>query len=155
MKARDRLLSTEVEKMPPTCEEVMREITELVLCRNFKVTTHSAQLPLGNVYVLVTQSCPAPCDPMDCSLPGSSVHGILQARILEWVAIPQGIFPTRGSNPGFLHCREILYPLSHQGSPLGNGNHAKMALGPIEPKCSGSELEQRKWKRDSKCMCTC
>ena len=36
--------------------------------------------------VLVTQSCPTLCDPMDCSLPGSSVHGILQARILEWVA---------------------------------------------------------------------
>ena len=37
---------------------------------------------------LVAQSYPALCDPMDCSLPGSSVHGILQARILEWVAIP-------------------------------------------------------------------
>ena len=37
--------------------------------------------------VLVVQSCSALCDPMDCSLPGSSVHGILQARILEWVAI--------------------------------------------------------------------
>ena len=37
--------------------------------------------------VLVTQSCLTLCDPMDCSLPGSSVHGILQARILEWVAI--------------------------------------------------------------------
>ena len=36
----------------------------------------------------VTQSCPALCDPMDCSPPGSSDHGILQARILEWVAIP-------------------------------------------------------------------
>ena len=35
----------------------------------------------------VAQSCPTPCDPMDCSLPGSSVHGILQGRILEWVAI--------------------------------------------------------------------
>ena len=33
------------------------------------------------------QSCPTLCEPMDCSLPGSSVHGILQARILEWVAI--------------------------------------------------------------------
>ena len=33
------------------------------------------------------QSCPTLCDPMDCSLPGSSIHGILQARILEWVAI--------------------------------------------------------------------
>ena len=38
--------------------------------------------------VLVTQSCLTLCDPMDCSLPGSSVHGILQARILEWVGIP-------------------------------------------------------------------
>ena len=35
----------------------------------------------------VAQSCPTLCDPGDCSLPGSSVHGILQARILEWVAI--------------------------------------------------------------------
>ena len=37
--------------------------------------------------MLVTQSCLTLCDPMDCSLPGSSVYGILQARILEWVAI--------------------------------------------------------------------
>ena len=35
----------------------------------------------------VTQSCPTLSDPMDCSLPGSSVHGILQARVLEWGAI--------------------------------------------------------------------
>ena len=35
----------------------------------------------------VTQSCPTLHDPMDCSLPGSSIHGILQARVLEWVAI--------------------------------------------------------------------
>ena len=41
----------------------------------------------GGVCVLVTQSCQTPCDPMDCSPPGSSVHRILQARILEWVAV--------------------------------------------------------------------
>ena len=35
----------------------------------------------------VSQSCPTLCDPMDCSLPGSSVHGIFQARVLEWAAI--------------------------------------------------------------------
>ena len=35
----------------------------------------------------VTQSCPTPSDPMDYSLPGSSIHGIFQARVLEWVAI--------------------------------------------------------------------
>ena len=39
------------------------------------------------VYLKVIQSCPTPRDPMDCSLPGSSVHGIFQARVLEWSAI--------------------------------------------------------------------
>ena len=46
------------------------------------------------VKVLVAQSCLTLCDPMDCSLPGFSVHGILQAKILEWVAI----FFSRGSS---------------------------------------------------------
>ena len=51
------------------------------------------------------QSCPTLCDSMDCSPPGSSVHGILQARILEWVAISfsHGIFLTQGLNPCLLH----------------------------------------------------
>ena len=64
----------------------------------------------------VTQSCPTLCNPVDCSPPGSSVHGILQARILEGVAISfsKGIFPTHGSNPGLLHCRQTLQPLSYQ-----------------------------------------
>ena len=44
-------------------------------------------MKVKSVKVLVTQSCPAFCDPMDGSLPGSSVHGILQARILEWVVL--------------------------------------------------------------------
>ena len=44
----------------------------------------------------VAQSCPALCDPLDCSPPGSSIHGIFQARILEWVAMP---FPRRSSQP--------------------------------------------------------
>ena len=45
--------------------------------------------------------------------------GIFQARILERVAISfsRGIFPTQGSNPGLPRCRQILYCLSHQGSP--------------------------------------
>ena len=68
--------------------------------------------------MIVAQSCPTLCDPMDRSLPGSSVHGIPQERILEWVAIPF----SRGSSdlgiePGPLHYRQILYCLSHQGSP--------------------------------------
>ena len=44
----------------------------------------------------VTQSCLTPSDPMDCSLPGSSFHGILQARVLEWVAIAFSAFYMRG-----------------------------------------------------------
>ena len=44
-------------------------------------------LKMWYVCVLVTQSCPVLCDPVDCSLLGSSDHGILQARILEWIAI--------------------------------------------------------------------
>ena len=48
----------------------------------------------------VTQSCPTLCDPMDCSLPGSSFHGIFQARVLEWVAIPSpGNLPDPGIEP--------------------------------------------------------
>ena len=101
--------------------------------------------------VIVAQLCPTLCDPM-----GYTVHGILQARILEWVAFPfsrgssqprsnpgllqadslpaeqqekpknpgvgslsllQWIFPTQESNQGLLHCRQILYQLSCQGSP--------------------------------------
>ena len=67
---------------------------------------------------LVTQSCPTPCDPMDCSPPGSSVYGILQTRILEWVAIPfsRGIFPTQELNPSLLNYRQILYCLSHSNT---------------------------------------
>ena len=52
------------------------------------------------VRVLVAQLCPILCDPMDCSPSGSSVHGVLQARILEWVAIPfSRDIPDPGSEP--------------------------------------------------------
>ena len=64
--------------------------------------------------VKVAQSRPTLCDSM-----GYTVHGILQARILEWVAFPfsRGSSQPRVSNPGLLHCRRILYQPSHQGSP--------------------------------------
>ena len=47
------------------------------------------------------------------------VHGIFQAKILEWgsLSLLQGIFPTQGSNPGLPHYRQILYHLSHRRSP--------------------------------------
>ena len=72
-----------------------------------------------SVYVKAIQSCPALCDPMDCSPPGSSVHGILQARILEWVAIP---FSRISSQPRDQTCvssigRQVLYHQHRLGSP--------------------------------------
>ena len=52
--------------------------------------------------MLVTQSYPSLCEPMDYSPPGSSVHEILQARILEWVAVPfSGDLPNPGIKPKF------------------------------------------------------
>ena len=61
--------------------------------------------------VLVTQLCLTLCDPMDCSLPGSSVHRIWNTGVGSY-SLLQRIFPTHGSNPGLLHCRQILYCLS-------------------------------------------
>ena len=70
------------------------------------------------IYMLVTQLCLTLCDHMDCNPPGFSVHGVLQARTLEWVAISFARdLSNQGSNPGLPHCRQILYHLSHQGSP--------------------------------------
>ena len=68
---------------------------------------------------LVTQSCLTLCHPMDCSPPGSSVHGDYPGKNtgVGCHAILQGIFPTQGLEPGLLHCRRILYCLSHQRSP--------------------------------------
>ena len=63
--------------------------------------------------MLVIQLSPTLCDPMDCSPPGFSVHGISQVRIWEWVAISFN-FLTQGLNLGLLHCRQILYHLSQQ-----------------------------------------
>ena len=69
----------------------------------------------SEVKVKLGQSRLTLCDPMDYT-----AHGVLQARILEWVAFPfsRGIFPTQGSNPGIPHCGQILSQLSHKGGPV-------------------------------------
>ena len=65
-------------------------------------------------WVKVAQLCPTVCYPMDYT-----VHGILQARILEWVASPSPAdLPTQGLNRGLLHYRQTLYQLSYQGIPI-------------------------------------
>ena len=78
-----------------------------------------------------------------CSLPGHSIHGILQARILEWVACSflHGIFPTQGSNPDLPNCKQILYCLSYQGGP-------KILEWVTYPFSSGSS-RPRNWTRIS------
>ena len=86
----------------------------------YHCTTREVVILYIVVKVLVAESCPILCDPMDCSpwgllcpwnSPGKNTgvgsHSLLQA-----------IFPTQESYPGLLHCRQIYYHLSHQGSPM-------------------------------------
>ena len=69
-----------------------------------------------HVLCLVAQLCLTLCDPIDCSLPGSSVHGDSPGKNTRvgCHALLWGIFPTQGSNPGLPHCRSILYHQSYQ-----------------------------------------
>ena len=83
------------------------------------------------VCVLVVQSYLTLCDPMDIAcLASLSMEFSRQEYGVGSHCLLQGIFPTHGSNPGFLHCRQILYHLSHQGSPYihiqGVGRLAKV-----------------------------
>ena len=99
-------------------------------------------------------------DPMDGRPPDSSVHGIFQARILEWVAIPsllQGIFPTERSNSGLLHCRQILNHLSHQGSPspshcIYKSSHA-LVLGGVFSDSHSSSCRRNDLQYGIVCIC--
>ena len=90
------------------------------------MTTHFSHVCIPTLHAYLhaksLQSRPLLCDPMNCNPPGSSVHGILQPRILEWVAIPflQGIFPTQGSNLSLiclLHWQTGSLPLAPPESP--------------------------------------
>ena len=71
------------------------------------------------VLCLVIQSCLTLCNPMDCSPSISSVHENSPSKYsgVSSLSPLQGIFPTQESNWGLLHCRQILYQLSSQGSP--------------------------------------
>ena len=74
--------------------------------------------------VVVAHLCLTLCDPRDCSLTGSSVHGILQARILEWPSPSPGDIPDSGIKPGSpaLQADSLL---SHQGNTDQRGSHGK------------------------------
>ena len=69
------------------------------------------------VHMLVAQSSLTLCDPMDLRSPGSTIHGIFQTRIFEWVAIPfSRSLPNAGIELRSTHFRQSLYHLSHQGT---------------------------------------
>ena len=106
-RARENFLEEKKSKLNP---EVLARWTEL---EDYFTAQVELNLSLVNIvwWWFSCQVVSESCDPMDCSLPDSSVHGILQARILEWVTISfsRGIFPTQGLKLGLLHCRRILY----------------------------------------------
>ena len=74
-----------------------------------------------NQSMLGTQLCLTLCDPMDCSPPGSSVHGILQARVQEWIPFPSpGGLPHPGISPRSAVLQVDSSPSETPGKPLGN-----------------------------------
>ena len=93
---------------------------------------------------LVSQSCLTLCNLMDCSPPGSSVHGDSPGNNtgVHCHALFQGIFPTQGLNLGLPHCRQILYQLSHQGSPQFN---ASVSLSAVPEPAAASPGNLLKW----------
>ena len=81
-------------------------VPETSFCSRFQGTSLLPSVCMCvRVHAPSLQSCSTHCDPVDCSPPGSSIPGIHQTRILEWVAMS---FLTQGSNLGLLHCRRIL-----------------------------------------------
>ena len=83
----------------------------------------------------VAQSCPTLCDPMDCSLPGSSVHGIFQARVLEWVATAFSVKWSSGSPSGVpgkvisITCKQLPGSLRPTDGLSSSGGWTQGALG--------------------------
>ena len=88
--------------------------------------------------MLVAQLCPTFCDPTDCSLPAYSVHGIFQARILEWVAIPSPKYlPDIGVNLHLLHGQADSLPSEPLGKPI-----PYLSLGKKKKSLPGSNLQK-------------
>ena len=85
---------------------------------------------------LITQSCPTLCNPIDYSPPGSSIHGIFQARIKEWVLL-QGIFLAQVSNLYLLHWQGSSLPLVPPGGE-GNGT-------PLQYSCLENPMDGGAW----------
>ena len=76
------------------------------------------------------QSCPTLSDPMDCSPPGSSVHGIFQARVLEWGAIVCSVM-SNSLQPHGLQPTRLLCPWDFPGKSTGMGCHCLLRVNPV------------------------
>ena len=101
--------------------EIFKKILHEVICKldlPCRLMAHQSLKSSCMRACLVAQSCPALCGPVDYSLPGPSVHGILQARILEWVAIRSlGDLPDPGIKPGSSVLQEDSLPAEPRGKP--------------------------------------
>ena len=105
------------------------------------------------VKVSVTQSCPILCNPIDCSPPGSCPWGFPGKNTgMGSHSLLQGIFPTQGSDLGFLHFRQTLYHLSHQGSPL-RVSSVKQLGGKVTKVSKENPCSEKNWK-SKKCKIT-
>ena len=98
---------------------ILIELSDPDFLESYVVGEHCNALT-SYVMCEVSQSCPTVCNPMNYSLPRSSVHGIFPDKStgVGCHFLLQRIFPTQGSNLGLLNCRQTLYHLSHQGSHI-------------------------------------
>ena len=89
------------------------------MCPVVGLLGHMVDLLLCAMLCLVTQLCLTLCNPVDCSLPGFSVHWDFPSKNIGvgCLSLLQGNFLTQESSCGLLHCRQILYQLSYQESP--------------------------------------
>ena len=92
------------------------------ICRKWHLLLRRMSVRSWGAGMVSYFSCVWLCDPMDCNLPGSSVHGILQARLLEWVAIPfsrESSWPRDWTCVSYVSCIDgwVLYHWRHLGSP--------------------------------------
>ena len=110
---------TEAEKSPRCVQNILCQKKE-VLKEWWGHKKEQRQREEPVCACLVTLLCLTVCNPMDCSPPGSCVHGDSLGKNtgVGSLSLLQGIFPTQGWNPGLPHCRQILYRLSHQGNCL-------------------------------------
>ena len=116
------------------CSLSIQWVLSVALVLSLSLSSFLLTLPILHgllcVLCLVAQLCLTLCDPMDHSPPSSPVHGDSPGKNTRvgYHTLLQGIFPTQGLNPGFVHWRQILYHLSHQGKPI----HVLLSFNPFD-----------------------